>query len=145
MVKGSTSTSTKSSQSNSSTHKTEICENCRKHMRSTTCGPFACPLCLPPGQLLMTCSSCKHIRYCSKACQKADWKAGHKAICSGTCAMRDLRALCGEEIQLKFASFEAWCIETGPFSRAAISALGLHSDWKRIGTLPLRPPKIYSR
>jgi hypothetical protein len=31
---------------------------------------------------LHTCSVCKTAKYCSEVCQKADWKAGHKAACS---------------------------------------------------------------
>ena len=27
------------------------------------------------------CSKCKAVRYCSRACQAADWKAGHKYAC----------------------------------------------------------------
>jgi hypothetical protein len=31
-----------------------------------------------------TCSACKIARYCSQACQKSDWTAGHKLGCEGT-------------------------------------------------------------
>lgn len=34
------------------------------------------------------CASCLAVRYCSKACQLADWKAGHKAVCSELAARR---------------------------------------------------------
>jgi len=27
------------------------------------------------------CSVCKQVYYCSKDCQKKDWKANHKAVC----------------------------------------------------------------
>lgn len=30
---------------------------------------------------LKTCKQCKAVRYCSKACQKAAWKGGHKRVC----------------------------------------------------------------
>ena len=30
---------------------------------------------------LQKCSQCKELSYCSKTCQKADWKAGHKENC----------------------------------------------------------------
>ena len=75
----------------------------------------------------------------SKACQKADWKAGHKTICRIASNLYDSLEQHGEEIKLKHKSFEAWCT-TGPFSYAAISALRLHSDWKRIGELASRTP-----
>ena len=29
------------------------------------------------------CKQCKKVRYCGRACQVADWKAGHKAVCKG--------------------------------------------------------------
>lgn len=31
-------------------------------------------------QKLMFCSACKQVQYCSKACQKSDWK-DHKIVC----------------------------------------------------------------
>jgi hypothetical protein len=31
---------------------------------------------------LKACSGCKTVLYCSKECQKADWKGGHKAVCN---------------------------------------------------------------
>ena len=39
------------------------------------------------GNSLMTCARCKSTFYCSRSCQRAHWKAGHKKICvarSGT-------------------------------------------------------------
>ncbi|KAJ1446026.1 hypothetical protein M885DRAFT_276431 [Pelagophyceae sp. CCMP2097] len=38
-------------------------------------------LSLPAGTKLLQCARCSFAYYCSKACQKADWKAGHKAVC----------------------------------------------------------------
>lgn len=35
------------------------------------------------GQKFLVCSSCRIARYCSKKCQKKDWKKGeHKIVCS---------------------------------------------------------------
>jgi len=31
---------------------------------------------------MMICGSCKGRHYCSKGCQKKDWKAGHKQVCA---------------------------------------------------------------
>lgn len=31
---------------------------------------------------LMVCGSCRAVRYCSRDCQAADWKAGHRALCT---------------------------------------------------------------
>ncbi|TFK29000.1 hypothetical protein FA15DRAFT_664645 [Coprinopsis marcescibilis] len=46
-----------------------------------TSGPV-CRICSKPGNpTLLTCSRCKATKYCSAACQKADWK-DHKRICA---------------------------------------------------------------
>jgi hypothetical protein len=29
------------------------------------------------------CGGCGIVQYCSKACQKSSWKAGHKLACKG--------------------------------------------------------------
>ena len=65
-------------------------------------------------------------------CQKKDWRS-HKIGCRVACSVRDMRKDLGPEMEAKHKSFEAWCTNTGPFSHAAISALGLHSDWTRLG------------
>lgn len=41
----------------------------------------ACNYCSTYNKLLPCCSKCKHVRYCSKHCQKKDWKL-HKTICN---------------------------------------------------------------
>ena len=46
--------------------------------------PSECSHCgkLPgTGKKLLTCGRCKEAKYCSGACQKAHWGAGHKAAC----------------------------------------------------------------
>ena len=30
---------------------------------------------------LLSCAVCKNVNYCDKACQKRDWKHGHKSVC----------------------------------------------------------------
>ena len=37
-----------------------------------------------------TCSRCDMTRYCSKECQRADWKAGHKSLCKQLTAEYEL-------------------------------------------------------
>lgn len=37
----------------------------------------------------LRCSACRTVWYCSKVCQKKDWKAGHKDICANWCCNRD--------------------------------------------------------
>lgn len=34
-----------------------------------------------PSTKLMVCARCKVVRYCSRECQVADWKRGHKKLC----------------------------------------------------------------
>jgi hypothetical protein len=67
----------------------------------------------------------------SKECQKKDWRS-HKVGCQVACSVRDTRKALGPEIEAKHKSFEMWCTNTGPFCHAAVSALGLHSDWSRL-------------
>ena len=46
------------------------------------CAAAGCPRKLKAdGTPLDYCGGCKRCFYCSKACQSADWKAGHKAEC----------------------------------------------------------------
>jgi hypothetical protein len=44
-----------------------------------------CHFCLSQGQQLLVCSRCRNVRYCSRPCQKAHWKEGHKLECSPCC------------------------------------------------------------
>jgi len=41
------------------------------------------------GAKLQTCAACGIVPYCSKACQKVDWKRGHKAACTAARAARE--------------------------------------------------------
>ena len=45
------------------------------------CGVSATLLAQDDRKLLM-CSQCRSVRYCSRECQRAHWKAGHKAECN---------------------------------------------------------------
>ena len=46
------------------------------------CGqPLAAPGQLPSGSVLKLCTKCRLVAYCSKECQTADWKRGHKKVC----------------------------------------------------------------
>eukprot|EP00057_Strongylocentrotus_purpuratus_P035523 XP_799878.3 PREDICTED: histone-lysine N-methyltransferase SMYD3 [Strongylocentrotus purpuratus] len=40
-----------------------------------------CDFCLKQCSTLLRCSSCKYVRYCSRPCQKGDWKRCHKQDC----------------------------------------------------------------
>jgi hypothetical protein len=41
---------------------------------------------------LMSCGVCKITHYCNKECQKRDWKASHKLLCSATPIVKNLEA-----------------------------------------------------
>jgi MYND finger len=44
-----------------------------------------CGGCGAPGAAQL-CTGCHHVRYCSKGCQRAHWKGGHKGVCAELCA-----------------------------------------------------------
>ena len=48
--------------------------------RCTQCGALAADLAREDRKLLK-CSRCKRVRYCGRECQRAHWRAGHKAEC----------------------------------------------------------------
>jgi len=50
----------------------EACTNCGKTHALDDYGK---------GKALNRCARCLQARYCSRDCQKADWKAGHQNIC----------------------------------------------------------------
>ena len=43
----------------------------------------ACAQCEARSPSLSACSACLKVSYCSTACQRAHWKAGHKGACAG--------------------------------------------------------------
>jgi len=42
---------------------------------------YTCAWCNQNAEAMLQCAVCKVARYCTKACQKSDWKNGHKAKC----------------------------------------------------------------
>lgn len=61
-------------------------------------------LCLGQKQKLMTCGGCHCAAYCSKACQKADWKSGtHKKECE---TIRD----CDARLKSELEAMEPVCL-----------------------------------
>jgi hypothetical protein len=42
--------------------------------------PF-CSYCARTDKPLQVCSKCRSVKYCSKECQRGDWKKGHKTVC----------------------------------------------------------------
>lgn len=49
------------------------------------------PASLCPGGVLRACGQCKVCHYCSKQCQAAHWKAGHREFCAGIAKLKALR------------------------------------------------------
>jgi hypothetical protein len=41
------------------------------------------------GKPTQRCGQCRSVRYCSRACSVADWRAGHKRVCKALAAARD--------------------------------------------------------
>ncbi|KAI0061270.1 hypothetical protein BV25DRAFT_1916952 [Artomyces pyxidatus] len=61
-----------------------LCEGCYKHIRSSHDDGSSCDGCMAADVVeLRKCARCKAIFYCSKACQKTDWK-NHRQYCSQT-------------------------------------------------------------
>ncbi|KAI0061271.1 hypothetical protein BV25DRAFT_1916953 [Artomyces pyxidatus] len=59
-----------------------VCEGCYKHIRSSHDDGSSCDGCMTADVVeLRKCARCKTIFYCSKACQKIDWKK-HRQYCS---------------------------------------------------------------
>lgn len=77
------------------------------------------------------CSKCKAVRYCSRACQAADWKVGHKRVCvAATCvatphaeqaSMRSLH----ESSQLKSTQVNSTQLQSCGERMLACSACGV--------------------
>jgi len=59
-----------------------------------------------PGGRLLTCSACQQVDYCSKDCQIAHWKEGHKNLCKQNVRTKQLM---DESISPIFTkAFEQW-------------------------------------
>ena len=56
------------------------------HMSAHSCTHAQCGVLLsaplPPGSGLQKCAGCRHVAYCSRACQAEMWKRTHKQECS---------------------------------------------------------------
>lgn len=62
-------------------------------------GCFNCETAESTSQRYRCCASCKVPRYCSVACQKADWKARHKVVCKEAAKQREMMARVGNLMQ----------------------------------------------
>jgi hypothetical protein len=52
------------------------------HASPAASGPARCAHCAVEVAKIRACSLCRHVVYCGAECQKAHWKAGHRASCS---------------------------------------------------------------
>ncbi|KAJ6587642.1 hypothetical protein DFH09DRAFT_1141503 [Mycena vulgaris] len=93
----------------------EMCENCgvkRKDLRR--------------------CAGCDHIRYCSKACQKAHWKK-HKPHCLQNAQCLNVVRALGPDYTVRVKPLRRWAEDfSDPIALAAISALNIVNDPVRI-------------
>lgn len=86
-------------------------------------------------QSLMTCTNCRVIKYCSKSCQKSDWKH-HKTWCAA------FRSLCEEgslDRAIKYESKEAFQEDVSDLMHLMLKKLGLFdhiSEYPITASLP---------
>jgi MYND finger len=45
-------------------------------------------VCMPAGEHARVCSKCECVRYCSRRCQTAHWRDGHKQYCAALAALK---------------------------------------------------------
>ena len=68
-------------------------------------------------RVMMTCSRCKKVRYCSKACQKRDFKERHKNVCM-PCEPPEKRAPAAPEYCIFCRHIPCTCSEARKAQRA---------------------------
>ncbi|TCD59951.1 hypothetical protein EIP91_011015 [Steccherinum ochraceum] len=96
-----------------------------------------CMYCNMPEQkmTLFKCSRCKSVCYCSRECQKADWK-GHKSSCQGYAEdqrrIDEARRNYGPRAAMQMGDLTRWCGSSHYANfEALIHALGLRQDPNR--------------
>ena len=75
----------------------------------------ACAACACAGGRLLSCSACQSVAYCGVACQRAHWRARHKADCKALGALQFERAKLQQRI---------WCEGGDPASGADLDMTG---------------------
>ncbi|KAJ7661755.1 hypothetical protein B0H17DRAFT_1093865 [Mycena rosella] len=94
---------------------TEICENCTVNRID-----------------LRRCAGCSVVRYCSKECQKAHWKA-HKPYCVSNAELARQAAELGPDYSDSLTAIGKWCDAFSvPIGAASASALNLMNYPERI-------------
>jgi len=112
----------------------EQCENCFKHVESVYCGRAAKNCNKRHASVLLTCAKCKEVRYCSRTCQRAQWKE-HKSSCLSHTRMLTVVKLLGPRIEQTFKAFSKFSqVISGYLEVPAISALELHKGKHRVNT-----------
>jgi MYND finger len=61
-------------------------EKRKKHRRAGRKGTRSCAACGATDTKLRHCAGCRSRSYCSKECQRVDWMAGHRGMCSSMAA-----------------------------------------------------------
>eukprot|EP00479_Gromia_sphaerica_P014977 TRINITY_DN928_c1_g1_i1.p1 TRINITY_DN928_c1_g1~~TRINITY_DN928_c1_g1_i1.p1 ORF type:complete len:194 (-),score=31.47 TRINITY_DN928_c1_g1_i1:182-703(-) len=74
-----------------------ILENAKKRSISS-CSSKVCAVQETIRARFMVCSACKLERYCSRACQQADWRKRHKKICKKRIHKKDDAHLTAEKV-----------------------------------------------
>ncbi|KAF9479128.1 hypothetical protein BDN70DRAFT_879102 [Pholiota conissans] len=112
----------------------EQCENCFSHVENEFCTKASKNCNKRHTPLLLTCAKCKEVRYCSRKCQKEQWKE-HKSACMSHIGLVNASKLFGPRVEHAFKSFCKFSQTlSGHLEIPAISALELHKDKRRINT-----------
>jgi len=111
----------------------EYCVRCWKHpLKIKHLDRVSCDGCIPGDGTLRRCNACKVFRYCSRDCQRADWKT-HKPVCAAYAEMREMAERAGLAARRK--ALEDWCdINLQVVAQAGLSALGFHEEKGRLET-----------
>ena len=68
--------------------------------------PNLCAACGAKPEKRLMCAGCNKVCYCSKECQKKDWKAGHKALCKKIQAVVAAKAEAGAKTVVEGAKLD---------------------------------------
>ncbi|KAF8962113.1 hypothetical protein BDZ97DRAFT_1826441 [Flammula alnicola] len=112
----------------------EQCENCFSHVESVYCSKAVKNCNKRHTPFLLTCAKCKEVRYCSRICQKAQWKE-HKSACIAHVRILAAVKFLGPRVERTFKAFSKFSkAVSGYLEVPAISALELHKGKHRVNT-----------
>ncbi|CAA7270316.1 unnamed protein product [Cyclocybe aegerita] len=117
-----------------STRRCEQCENCFRHVESIYCSKAVKNCNGLHSPQLLTCARCKEVRYCSRTCQRLQWKE-HKSACDTQVMIMWTLKVLSPRIERTFKAFAKFCKNiSGYLETPAISALELYKGKHRVET-----------